>query len=523
MIRSFLIALIISLCLPVWGQIDAWTDKNFYAAGEKIRLGVNCHNCIADEIIHLELTDRNGKIRVNSLIQSKAEMTSAEISIPLDLSSDVYKLAIYTIWSPEASAREYLSMFLPVYSPFERFETSSGLENGSSLTQRNILEAFNTRSSVELRIPLDGKMRQANGKIDVCIYPEYWDNYPGINKDIFRYSGQKLSDQSLAVTNPVYFGLLSSAESNTLSAMYTTSLAQFDWLYVDDGVFSVSLKALKGGSNISFVSLSPEGKLNYFVPKLIPASATFNFNEIFPDQLVIHPFINDYLEELRIRWIISELYPKNTETVSEGSVVRLPPAFRSYKPSDYVQFTDTREFIHEVVSLLKHRVVEDKDVLNVLLDNKAFAFQEPLMFIDGQLVSSSKTFLDVQLSDIDRIEVYRRTDKLREYFSALGRNGAVAIYTRGRSDVKTTESSTMFIQGVQEDAKAKILDISESDEPAISPILYQDQLNTESSAELRLHFATGDEQGTFCVLLRAFDTNGNELIEKKLIQVQTER
>lgn len=508
---SFLLLMLFVVKTNSQSQLNAWTDRSFYGSGENIRIGINCQGCVDREIIHLELKNRKGEIVSNSMVRNTS-MQTGSLPIPLNSSSDYYEAIAYTLWSPDASVKDYISIIVPIFNAFSDPDINTESLSSKPQIKSNSIPTLDCRAEVSIELNLTKLNLPDVNEIDICIYP---DAYEFESQSPVGLSFKKPSDQAAVLLNPVYFGKISQNELNTLTAMYTSNLAQFDWLYIDQGVFSVSLKDLPIGSEVSFVSLSPEGKLNYFKPELFSPSTTFNLKPSFPTVLEVDARIKSYLNDLRKRWVINELYPPSISETETYSVVELPESDRVYVPKDYIQFTDTKEFITEVVALIKLKELDGKFSFSILLDNKAYSFHEPLMFLNGGLIDDPQLLLNLSLSNINRIEIYRKNETLRKHFSALGRNGAVAFYTNNSSALVPKDRSQTTIQGFQLSSKPIKHDVMLDDSrPVVSPLIYCDQILRQGKASLKLSFQTTDDQGNYTIRLTGFTADGTKVVEK---------
>ncbi|MDW3648087.1 MAG: hypothetical protein R8P61_13550 [Bacteroidia bacterium] len=500
-------------------RLTVLTDKGFYSSGEKMGVTIQNNSGGENEIVYLELLDKNSTVIQRITTRSDGRLASAIIDIPLEWKSDWYLLRAFNLWVPNMEIKDMGIHVVPIYSEFD--ESSSNMEALSpDLTKLGY--DFQIRDAEEIYSQGD----------EVNIRAENTDNEPGtrwevlvVDQQSFDIMGglsvlrphvnpklsQKKTEGGEAQNSLLYVGFVGKAgdfNPNGLAAIYIAEKLDFTWLSMGEGqVFGLSMEDFKGNMNAQILSIEAFGGVDYPGVEMISPSASFEKIAYNFPALPYPPQIVNYLENARKRRIISDIFNQTQAQEVEKDLrpedLAFTKADKSYAPEDYIRFNDTRDFINEVATFMRVEKDDKGESFRVMMERNTLAEFPPAMFINGYMFTDPQELFELNLDDIERIDIYRKERTILKQFRTLGRNGVIAIYTKNPK-TKPTSGTQSLLQGFQEN-DSKIESHRYSSGPNLaSRLLWDVRPEQNENGDLVCNFKLGDDQGDYVILVNKY-------------------
>ena len=522
--------LIIGLCLSVFTTKLSAQDngsiilsKSFFATGEEMGLSlINISE--KDEIVYLELLSSNGEVVKRLRIKSSSEVVTTSISLPLTLPSGWYILRAYTLWLPSMTIKKLVYQTCPIYNDLqplsldntEVVDWEETNKSGAQFTLSADGTEYSSGSDIGLTIESESGENGISGALSVMDSATYvlhnWflENTPMLPEpqSFSTAEGDEMG------TELVYIGQANEALSNLLGALYIRDERRFAWLSLqNDAYFGFAMEDFNGSRDVQLLTMSPLG----FVRRIPFQQSVVSENMILPTiafpPLPANQSITNYLEKSRNRKIIADLFGLQKNSELEEDEIEFPKGDRSYVPEDFVRFSDTRDFIDEVVTLFKIRKEGEHLEGRLLLERNRLSQQNPLIFIDGYLVDSVSAILDIELDELVKIDLFRKEKTIEPVFGPLGKHGVVVVYTnRTERDLQGFDVTKLY--GLQ-DARSSIEIEKNDDLPILTDMLYWNgQVSSSVNTTSRLSIPVSDDDGSYMILFTPFDRSKNGITRK---------
>ncbi|MEL6865585.1 MAG: hypothetical protein AAFP19_14255 [Bacteroidota bacterium] len=523
-------------------------DKGFYVAGESIWFTAYLPTILSElSLLHVDLQAEDGAVILHQQIRvSDNGLSTGRLALPFDIAEAQY---LFRLWGLQADGQEAALLYslpLAVYNDLVSPETKTpvgaapNISNTPNFPSQNQIsiqtnaEEYGQREAVDLMIEVkDERGQPIAADLSIAVVADglqmkasAWEAATNLNTVIQDW--QK---------NPTVYGQTKSVEEeqavqlNVLSAFLTKS-QQNTWCKTDaKGQLVVALPDFEGRQN-----------LQLFTPRLSTAQPDFTgaLEEWPLDVVKARPFpkgglnrdalVEQYLDESRKRKKIAAFFGTDTLglIVSVDTLDQVLAPDRSYFPDRYVAFKSFEEFIFEVV--LPLRIKRKKNKIRARLlneDTKLFFDNAPLLMIDNQLSYDVDRFLALELSAIKRLDLYINNQNLKKQFSALGRNGVVAVFTKGGDAALAEEEqrNTFLVEGFEAPSAFYSPNYDDPDsaqrrQPDFRPVLFwEGQVQTDEQGRAALRFYHSDDYGKFRIQVFSRDAKGQLGLQEKLIQV----
>ena len=538
-----------------------FTDRNFYAAGEKILFRViNQSDPELKEInwstvLYIELIDPDNKSFVQGKFKLETWGTSGYINIPQNLISGNYYIRAYTKWMRNFSPYDYAYSLITIINPFS--EVTNDVPN-LPVKEDSAIDVTKARLVVQNNAVICSTSQETYNKrekvrLDIKIPDEEWISPAGFCVSVIK---------SGAINSNGYGLNLSNLERNN-------DPAEIKYWPEIQGLSlsgSINKKDLNMPSAYSEVHLSALGVNPYYIGYLTEQQGRFIFSlpdgheirnffigaetkDQDPIEILIDndfstdlidlpgiPFIlsgneknmareimfNMQLEkaykkksEIRIVDTLTGNYVFDTATLNPEAVFFYGDPEIVLKPDDYVKLPTLEEFFIELIPQVS--LVRRKDVSAIVFKgyNPDIAFFKPLILIDFVPVFNAENLLRLSPELIDRIEVinstYIRGKKcfggIISVFSKKGDMAGIVLPENSFFfDFKTFEN--------QDEISFPSYSSSSGNEriPDFRNTMYWNPLiQGNPSQTITCEFFTSDNSGDYLVIVRGISEQGSVL------------
>lgn len=495
------------------------TDKGFYSSGEKIGVTIQNNSGGEDEIIYLELLDKNSNLIQRITTRSDGRLASAILDIPLEWKSDWYLLRAFNLWVPNMEIKDMGIHVIPIYSEFDESPANMEALNpdlsklGYDFQIRDAEEIYSQGEEVKIRVENTENDPGIRWEVQV-VDQESFDIMGGmaaLRPSVSVNPQKKKTDDAEAQKSLVYVGFVGKAgdfNPNGLAAIYIAEKLDFNWLSMGEGqVFGLSMEDFQGNMNAQILAIEAFGGVEYPGVEMISPSASFEKVSYNFPALPYPPQIVNYLENARKRRIISDIFNQSEPIEREANLrpegLAFTKADKSYAPEDYVRFNDTRDFINEVATFMRVQKTDKGESFRIMMERNTLAEHPPAMFLNGFMFTDPQELMELNLDDIERIDIYRKERTILRQFRTLGRNGVIAVYTKN-PNVRPSSGTQTQLQGFQAN-NSKIEPSEISAGPRLAPrLLWDVRPRQNEEGDLECSFKLSDDQGDYVILVNKF-------------------
>jgi hypothetical protein len=185
-------------------------------------------------------------------------------------------------------------------------------------------------------------------------------------------------------------------------------------------------------------------------------------------------------------------------------------ADRSYDLDDYIELTDMREVIIELLPNVKIFRENGLTRIKIFYHGNIDILPDPLFLVNGRIVKDNDYILNMDNRNIDKIEVLFKESSL-EPFGPIGLGGVVAIYTK--TPVKIPFGVPVDFTGYHEPQERIVgfnpREIGSKHFPDFNPLLYWDpDCTTDEEGQGIISFYTNDLASDFEVIVEGITSGG---------------
>lgn len=529
--KQLLIVLLLLSATLVEAQSNiTWAhfDKSFYVSGEVIWYKLYFPAALTEQEIAVQvfIRDKSGATKENwYLKKGKQAFVSGYYKIPYDWPSGWYQIT-FTAKEATTNALAVLAdLSLPIYNDLEPLPENIALSAAGSgrATEDNIppsnlqidispsKQTYQARESAEFSIQVkDNNGNPVSANISVAVTDA---SLTHSLPSIALFEGNRLSlNQDWNPKIGLQSFIVNSKDvplQASQIAVYTETDTLLQTVYKDKGVFKVDFPDFYGAQQIQFI--------NYF-----DDSIRVRLNNELPAVKLDTPLpysaeIQQYLDNSRLR---KKIYQAFSTTEMPLAPVSPPLHSRQFSPdrtivlSDYENFATIPAMFVELSTPLKFK--EEKGKLIAQMFNpsvRSFYLGPPIFIVDGQITRNSQFIASLDITSLEKIELFYDQKKLKSQFGALGLNG-VAILTTSAANLELppADARTIFsISGFQPTATFPIFSATTvpSETPLLRPqLLWEPSLSTNANGAATLRFSQSDDTSTFQVTVVAQSADG---------------
>jgi hypothetical protein len=191
---------------------------------------------------------------------------------------------------------------------------------------------------------------------------------------------------------------------------------------------------------------------------------------------------------------------------------------------EYLLFPTMSETLREIVPMLQHRKVRNRDVVRLFFDDRnTFAAEQPLFIIDGVITDNTTYFLSLKPAEVVSIKVINTFNKLTA-FGSVGKNGIVLVETKiPDNNLKVPRSDYTFrMQGLNKPSSWHTSQpiVKEENIPDLRSTLYwSPDLKIDSSGTAAISLRTSDDTGKFVIRVEGLTADGLPIFAEESFSV----
>jgi hypothetical protein len=529
MIKKIIISLFIVLNTASISAQDAsiklWADQQVFIAGEDMWVdGMLQHAKAVSRTMHVQLLDRNGNKKAETIVLMDGDQFNAYISIPNNLASDYYFLDGYNDGLKSKTALFPVMIINPKSAPSLGCSFISN-KSASVSSQINIYsdkESYQPRADVKLT--LSGLTNISKGYISVVrndllskVYEEasigfYVEANHNENTQVddegkmFTATVSKNGKPAIAV--PVVASLKGSPAVLSIANSNQQGELRFLFPFKYDAT-EIVLHPLNNEKGFSFEST---------VPKPV---GTINFPCLKLDEKL--------KEDIEARMmhlnVIKQFYADMNRTIKNNVIDTTDfygkPDARYYL-DEYVRFPNMEEVLAEIISEVRVKKEKDAVMLQVLnIPFKFFFNNEGLILVDGVPFFNTKELLESDPLMIKSIDVVNR-----KYIMGDHEFDGIVHFKTYRNDMGSMRLSDLdksfSVNGLQKNTTLKpafAVGNTTKMPDMRNTAFKKNDIQSDFRGSATMEFKLSDAVGNYSIIFRGIDKEGKTTVVSKNIAV----
>jgi len=540
-------------------KLEIFTDRNLYAAGEKIffcafnQTDPKLKDLNWSTVLYVELIDAGNK----SFVQGKFKLgiwgTSGYITIPSNLRTGNYYIRAYTKWMRNYSPYDYAYSLITLINPFSE-ETNDALKpeanndstiyisTGKPMVLNDILKCstsektYNKREKVVLHIIIPGKegistagycvsviksgtinsniyglnLSSYKGKVDPAQI-KYWPEMQGLSlsgsvlkRNLNIPSAYSEVHLSALGDNPYYIGYLTEQQGRFLFSLPDGFETRNFFIGVETKDQDPVEILIDNDFSTDLINL-PQ------IPFILSGEEKNTAREI-----MFNMQLEKAYKQKPDRPIIDTLTGNSTSDstgISHGSVYFYGTPDLNLKPDDYVKLPTLEEFFIEIIPQVS--IVKRKEGTSIVMkgNNPDISFYKPLILLDFVPVFNTENLLKLSPELINRIEVINSTyvrgsmcfGGIISVFSKKGDMAGIELPENSYFfDFKTYESqdAISFPEYFGSSGNERIPDFRNT-------MYWNPFIQGKPGETISCEFYTSDNTGTYQVIIRGISEQGS--------------
>ena len=172
--------------------------------------------------------------------------------------------------------------------------------------------------------------------------------------------------------------------------------------------------------------------------------------------------------------------------------------------------TSLEEFLKEVIPFIKVKTKGGQLAVTMFNELKDFTDKDPLYLIGNQLCYDQAAILEIPISAVESISLYRTTNTLKSQFGILGNDGVIGIKVKQKEREKILEKLTNIIpvQGITKADAFATRKGSFDRTPTFRPLIYWASGLALKNGTTQISFPHSDDIGEFSVLVKGMTIDG---------------
>lgn len=505
--------------------IKVWADQEVFIVGEDMWIdGMIQHGLPLSKTMHLQLLDRNGNKKAETVVMLDNNHFNAFITVPTNLPSDYYFLDGYSA-GLKAKTELYPVMIInPKIAPSLGCNVSAGKYSpvASALNVYSDKETYQPRA--EVKLTLSGLTNISKGYVSVVrddqLNQLYKDNTIGFNTAIEHDESNQI-DQEGKVLKARVLKDGKPVSNVTVLASVKGSYASLAIAHSnEDGVLQFLFPFKYDANEIILHPLNNDKGLSFEL------STSKSVNPIsFPCLQLEEKYRNDIEARTMHLNVSKQFYPDVNRSITDNAVDTIDfygkPDAR-YNLDDYVRFPNMEEVFAEIISEVRVKKEKDASMLQVLnIPFKFFFNNEGLILVDGIPYFNTKELLESDPLMIKSIDVVNRKYILGDHeFDGIVH---FRTYKNDMGTLRLTDLDQSFnVKGLQKNTLLKpAFSVGNATKmPDMRNILFKKgDIQTDFRGSTTLTFKLSDAIGNYSIKLRGVDKQGNTTSTSKLITV----
>lgn len=551
------------------------TDRDLYITGEQVWCKISKMNGFADapadysRLIYLELLDEFNIPVVQIKIWADGTSGTAHFRIPDTFSSGNFVLRAYTSWMKNFNADQFAYKTLTIVNPFKGADrllftapvietVEDTVNNGRGPMVTGIFTDPDVDSKGSVKVETDKNKYNLREKVRLTISqsdgspienPEYFSvtvvksflEYKDRDKTIFNHNINDIQvpggKDLLFLPEPegeIIRGVIRNKEDGeplrnigiSLSFVGKNPVCQFGTTD-QNGEFIFVIKRLFGLNELVIQPLVHSGSASS-VELVQPFSSMFSSNK--PENFLPDTSLVNDINKAVIAMQVTAIYEP-----FRGNLKVIPPLREKVdffgKPtrrvilSDYIELTDTREVVKEILTEVSVNKSNKEVIMKVLSKNPYEEFKnQALILIDGIPFYDIEKLLKIKGSEIEHVDIINT----RYFYSGYIFEGIVSFVTK-KGNLSALEFDDnvyrRVFEGCQQPAVFYSPDYSidtlkHSRIPDFRNTLYWNpSLQAGKDLTCSAEFYTSDEPGDYIIVVEGMDEKGKPVYSTASLRV----
>jgi len=518
------------LLLTAQENINLHFDKNFYVLGETIwynaYLSPDSPTAQKAAMLRVELVDKAGTIQQTNNLLIENGLAKGALTIPLDWEEGWYTFHAYTVWNPMPTIKNSATVNIPIYDDFKEHEehivangsTTNNFKNSLKSTIKADKETYKRRETVTLDVALPAGIKA--GTISVGVVPKKMTTVMNVLQ-VTQADFATATTQQPEALNTTYRQIipLENAKKPLGIGVHYIGDNELQWTAADEnGVFattnqlgikqSAQVFGLFNNQNKTYTTALPTQAL-----KLTTALST---KARIMEKLPFNETIKKYLAQSQQRKKYQEIFGLEKAVLTSMEHVE-KQKFQPdvvYNLADYASMTTLEEFLVEVVPFVRIKTKKGKPTVRMFNELKTFTTANPVYLVNDWLTDDQASVLNIPVTEVESISIYRTTNTLKQQFGILGNEGVIGIKTKSKVAMKIAESLTnkATVQGIANTATFSTIKPPFNRLPDFRPLIYWNSDLTVENGKAKITFPHSDDLGEFIITVKGMTTDG-QLIE----------
>ncbi|KYP16198.1 MAG: hypothetical protein A1D16_14160 [Flavihumibacter sp. CACIAM 22H1] len=522
------------------------TDRSVYLSGESVFFSLYCIDSSLknyaenSKLAYVELINQEKTAVVQSIVRLDKGRGQGVLYTNFQFSSGIYEFRAYTNWMRNWGESSYFRKPLLLVNPYdssffvENKKKLAATVSRSSATSRNDNQSpeaiiqlnapvIPSRSLIECRVNFSTSIPASGLTVTVVPADEpelpEWVNEPSLSSGATKnieflpeLEGPLIKVAVTDITNgePVknVMGILNSTGNAIIVSAAKTNQQGICWfnpgLRLQRG--AIFAQILNAGKREDQLKLEIE---HFFAP--VSETISSGYPRLSEEQV----------ELLRKRFIHLQLAADSQPTINLNDTSQLrfldtipfgKPDMR-YRLKDYTRFLSMQEIFREFIPEVRVRKVDS--LFQVKVRNKSipgFFEGDPLILLDGQIITNPNFLLELNPLEIEEIEILMQ----KLIVNGLVNDGAILVKSNGKiakTGVLPVHALTLFYPGIQQVVSTSWPDYAKK-VPATDRIPDRRQLlywspkisDTDDLHEINIKFFSSDIPGKYRIRIRGLDS-----------------
>lgn len=527
---SFLFFICWQFSLIAQENINLHFDKNYYVLGETIWYSAYLipDNPAAQksEMLRVEMVDKEGIIQQENNLMLENGKAQGILSIPLDWEEGWYTFHAYTVWNPKPTIKNSATVNIPIYNDFKEHQenvvaidnTIGGFENSISTTVKTHKENYDRRENIRVDIALPTAFNTAT--VSVAVVPKAVAIATN-NLKITQANFSTTENQQPEAINTFYRQIesIENGKKPLGIGIHYASDNKIQWTVADeDGVFTTTNQLGRNQFTQAFGLFNNQNKTyTAEVPtQALQLTTALSTKYQSTEPLPFNEDIKKYLLQSQQRKKYQEIFnlKQATLTSDEKMETKKFQADITYDLVDYSSMTSIEEFLIEVVPFVKIKTKKGKRTTRMFDELKEFTDHNPVYLINEWLTYDQEAVLNIPISAIETITIYRTNNVLKNQFGVLGNNGVIGIKTTSKIAKEFASNLTNIrpVQGIEKASSFLTTTPSFKRLPDFRSIIYWESDLVVKDGKAQIVFPHSDDLGDFLIKVKGMTSDG-QLIE----------
>ena len=522
--RVGFLLVIMCLLISAYGQgpecLFVHFDKSFYVSGETIWFKVyrqDTSNFADSRILHVDLVNHENETIAKQKLLIRDGGSSGSIKLPIDSKEGYYRFRAFTRFNLNFNPPIIYSASIPVYSIGGDWKqhvaytaTSEISSDSSDIRIFTDKEIYHPRDSITVSFELVGaQLSDSSTNYSISVVPSDL-MVAKFNllecPDLSPVGGRlRLPEKSLFVEGAIRDAESKKEVSSRLLSIYSEKTSQLLRASANKGKLKIAIPDYWGEGVFQILNMDPYSS---HVLELVPTSGLAEepyYNQTLPRRSAR---VNKYVNQLKKRRKVIELFNLYKYPTTNAIPVEIKKADATYNTQDYTKIFSLEQFINQVISNVKVRVIDNKKSVRLFNREMGKLFVDhPWYLVDGFLTYNETEVLAIPYQDIVEIKLYSKTSTLTENFQGfMLRSGVMEITTRDVKYVRQLKDNPNIVEiegfAQSQDFGHSLMYGKNKRVPDLRGIMFwSPEIYTDAHGAGQITFPLSDDTGKYSIII----------------------